>query len=125
MGRMVKQNIHRRLLHNLAGVHDDDAAAHLGNDAQVVGNQQDAHAFLLLDLLHQVQNLRLDGDVQRSGRFVRNQQFRVTAHRHGDHDTLAHTAGELVRIVFQHALRVRDADLLQDLGRALPRLLLG
>ena len=44
------------------------------------------------------QDLRLDGDVERRGRLVGDQQLGVAGQRHRDHHALAHAAGELVRI---------------------------
>jgi hypothetical protein len=44
----------------------------------------------------QVEDLRLDGDVERRGGLVGDQQVRVADQRHGDHDALAQAAGELV-----------------------------
>ena len=65
----------------------------------------------------QVEDLRLDGDVQRSGRLVGDQQLRLAGERHRDHRTLAHPAGELVRVVVQTLLGARDTDLLEQLDR--------
>ena len=53
---------------------------------------------LLLELQHQVEDLRLDGDVERGGRLVGDQHLRIAGQRHGDHHALAHAARELVRI---------------------------
>src|SRR5690606_13714451 len=57
-------------LHDLASVHDDDLVHHLRDDAQIVGDEDDGGPELILELAHQVQNLRLNGHVQRRGRFV-------------------------------------------------------
>ena len=51
-----------------------------------------------LQLAHQIENLRLQGDVERGGRLVGDQQARVAGQRHRDHHALAHAAGQLVRI---------------------------
>mgnify|MGYP003693900531 CR=1 FL=1 len=47
--------------------------------------------------------------------------FGFARERQRDHDALAHAAGELVRIVIDASLRRRDADLGQQVERALPR----
>ena len=52
----------------------------------------------LLKLADQLEDLRLDGDVERGGRFVGDQQLRAAGERHRDHHALAQAAGELVRI---------------------------
>ena len=50
-----------------------------------------------LELLQQVDDLRLDGDVQRGDRLVRDDQLRLQGERAGDADALPLAAGELVR----------------------------
>ncbi len=40
-----------------------------------------------------MQNLRLYRNVERRGGFIGDQQLRSADQRHGDHDTLAQTAG--------------------------------
>ena len=52
----------------------------------------------VLQLAHQVEDLRLDGHIQRGGGLVGDQDLWIARQRHGDHDALAHAAGELVRI---------------------------
>ena len=51
----------------------------LGDDAEIVGDQHDGGAGLLLQLEHQVEDLRLDGDVERRGRLVGDQHLRIAA----------------------------------------------
>ena len=109
------------LLHLAAGIHDDDALGDLGHHAEVVGDQHDGRADAVLEVAHQVEDLRLDGDVERGGRLVGDQQLRVAGERDGDHHALAHAARELVR-VFAHApLRLGNADQRQHLDRAFAR----
>ena len=50
---------------------------------------------------HQLEDLRLDGDVERGGGLVGDQEPRVAGERHRDHHALAHAARELVRIVVE------------------------
>ena len=66
---------------------------------------------------HQLEDLRLDGDVERGGRLVGDQQPRVAGERHRDHHALAHAARELVRIVVGALLGRRDAHPAQHLDR--------
>ncbi len=58
----------------------------------------------------QVEDLRLDGDVERGGRLVGDQQARAVGDRHRDHHALAHAARELVRKGARAPLRIGDAD---------------
>ncbi len=52
-----------------------------------------------LQLAQQLEDLRLDGDVERRRRLVGDQQLGLAGERHGDHHPLAHAARELVRVV--------------------------
>ncbi len=54
--------------------------------------------MLLRELLHFRQDLRLDGDVQRGGGLVGDDQVRPVQHGDGDGHALAHAAGQLMRI---------------------------
>ena len=71
-------------------------------------------------LMH-LDDLRLDGDVERGRRLVGDEHARVVGHRHRDHRALAHPARELVRVLIDAPLGERDADALEQLDRALPR----
>ena len=54
------------------------------------------------------QHLQLDGDVERRGRLVGDQQIGLAGQHHGDHHPLAHAAGQLVRPGRGDAARVAD-----------------
>ena len=73
----------RSLLDHLAGVHHHHAAGHLGHHPQVVGDEQDRQPALLLQPPQQVEDLGLNGHVQRRGRLVGDQQARIASERHG------------------------------------------
>ena len=60
--------------------------------------ENDARAGLVLELLDQLENLRLNRDVERGRRLVGDEQLRLARQRHRNHHALAHAAGELVRI---------------------------
>jgi hypothetical protein len=66
-------------------------------------------AGVTLQLGHQVEDFGLDGDVQRRGGLVGDQQLRAGGHGARDHHPLAHAPGQLVRILVQSLLRVGDA----------------
>ena len=77
MARTVEQLGGVRLLDLAAGIHHHDAVGVLGDHAHVVGDQDDGGAEGLLQLAHQVEDLRLDGDVERRGRLVGDQQLGI------------------------------------------------
>ena len=52
-------------LDDLADIHDRHPVADVGNHAQVVGDEQVGQPHLFLQILEQVQDLRLHGHIQR------------------------------------------------------------
>ncbi len=114
MGRAPEYLGHGAFLDHPAGVHHHHPLGHLGHDAQVVGNHEDGHAELGLQLADEFQNLRLYGDVQGRGGFVRDQQLGTAREGHGDHHPLAHAPRQLVRVFVNSALRVGNLDLAQQ-----------
>ena len=78
---------------------------------------------LCLQLAHQIEDLRLDRDVERGRRLVGDQQLRVAGERHRDHHALAHAARELVRVLAGRAAPARGCARAQHLdgARAAPR----
>ena len=104
-------------------MHDRDAVGDLGDDAHVVGDEQDADTALVGEVAEELQDLRLHGHVERRRRLVGDQELGIAGQRGRDHDALALAAGELVRIGLEAALRLGDADGLQQIrARATARL---
>ena len=109
MLRAGEQFLDRCLLDLAAGIHHDDALRRLRHHAEIVGDEDYRGAELALQVEDEVEDLRLNGDVQRSGRLVGDQHLGIAGERHGDHGALAHAAGELVRIFLRPLFRLRDA----------------
>jgi hypothetical protein len=120
--RAVEQVDHVGLFHLLAGVHHHHAVAALGHHAQVVRDHHHAHAQLLLQALDELEDLRLDGHVQRGGRLVGDQHLGVAGQGQRDHHALAHAAGELVRVLVHAALGLGDLHHAQHFHGALHRI---
>jgi hypothetical protein len=118
----VEDRVGVTLLDDPAGVHDCDLVGHLRDDAEVVRDHYDRGVELALQTLDQLEDLRLDRDVERGGRLIGDQQLRVVCQRHRDHRALAHAAGELVGIGVGAPARLRDADEAEHLDRAVVRL---
>ena len=125
MLHIIEDFIQRTGFAELAAVHDRHAVGHGGDDAHVVRDDDDGCVDLLLQILHQIENLRLNGHVQRGGRLIRNQNLRFAGQRDGDHHALTHAAGKLVRVLVESLGRVRNADHAQQVDGALTALLLG
>ena len=107
------------LLDDHAAVHDDDVVGHSGHDAEVVGYEEYRHACLLLKPAQEVQDLRLDRDVERRGRLVGYQDTGAAGEGHRDHDPLLHAARHLVRIVVHPYFGRGDAHLCEHIDRLL------
>jgi hypothetical protein len=116
--RSVEQVMHLRVLDNLGRIHDDHVVGCLGDDSEIVRDHDDRAPEVILEALHQVEDLRLRRHVERRRRLVRDQEVGIVDQCHGDHHALAHAARELVRIVVDPRLRLRDPDCLQELERA-------
>ncbi len=109
----------RAFLHHLAGVHDPDAVAHLGDDGEVVADEEDRGAQLLSQRGDEIEHLGLDGGVERRRGLVEDEERRVGGERHGDDDALQHAAGELVGVGAKDSARVGDLHAAKGLDRAL------
>ena len=103
MVRVLEQPVDGGLLDHLAGIHHHHALRGFRHHAHGMGDQHHRHAEALLHVLQQIEDLRLDGDVERGGGLVGDHQLGLAGQRHRDHDALAHAAGELVRIVVHAA----------------------
>ena len=113
-----EQRLRRAALDDLAAGHDADPVGEFFDDAEVVGDHQDRHAHALLQVAQQRQDLGLDGDVERRGRLVGDQQVRLVGERHGDHHPLPLAAGQLVRIGLEPLGDVAEPDEVEQLDDA-------
>ena len=93
------------------------------HDGQVVGDEDVREAVLRLQVLEQVDDLRLDRYVERADRLVAHDELGVQRKSARDPDPLALTAGELVRepvgdVGAQADLAQQRGDLLQIIEAA-------
>ena len=117
MGGPVEQDFVRRLLDDEASIHHGDAVGVFGHHAQIVRDQDHGHSGLAPYLAQEVEDLRLDGGVERGRRLVGDQEIGLAGQRHGDHHPLVHAAGKLVGIVLEALARCRDADVVEKTQR--------
>ena len=73
-------------------------------------------------MYEQIQNLRLNRDVERGRGFVRDHERRLHDESHGDEYALSHTARELMRILFGAIFRRGHARKRESLDGAIPGL---
>ena len=125
MPRAVEHRVGRALLGDARGIHDDDAVGIAGNHAEIVGNDDERDVELARQILHQLENLRLDGDVERGGGLVGDDQLGIAGKPDRDHHTLPHAARELMRVLIEPPLRIGDADQLQEFDCARLRFRVG
>ena len=92
MGGMIKNILYPSRFHDDTGIHDINAPAHLGDDAEVVGNEDDSHLVLLLQGSQELQYLGFGRHVESRRRFVGKEEARLTGKSHGDETALAHPA---------------------------------
>ena len=108
------------MLDDAAEIHHRDAVADVLDHREIVRDEQVGELPLALQVLQQVDDLRLDRDVERRHRLVADDQLGPERQRAGDADALALAARELVRVVGH--LRRPQADAREqrrDLLRAL------
>ena len=91
--------LRRADLHDASGVHDGHPVSRPRHHAQVVGHQNGGGMQPLLDIPQQIQYLSLHRHVQRRGRLVRQQNFRLACQRHGHQAPLPLTAGQLMGVL--------------------------
>ncbi len=88
----------RRDLDDDAQVHHRDPVGDVADDAEVVGDEDVGEVELVLEVVEQVDDLRLDRHVERRNRLVGDDQLWAQRERTGDADPLALSARELMRI---------------------------
>ena len=124
MLRVVKDVVDLALLDHPAQIHHDDVVGHLGDHAEVVGDEHDRHPALLLQLAQEIQDLGLGRDVEGRRGLVGDEEARIAGQRDGDHRALAESAAQLERVFVDAPLRLRDADAAQRFDPPQSRLLL-
>src|SRR5688572_21417439 len=84
--------------HDFAQIHDGYPVADMLDHPQVMRDKQVGQMHLLLQLLQEIDDLRLNRNVQRRYRFIADDKLGTDTERAGDADTLALTAAELMRV---------------------------
>ena len=87
----------RPALDDAAAVHDDRLVGDLAHDREVVADEDVGDAGALADVGEQVEDLRLDRDVERGDGLVEDDHARLGRERAGDRDALALAARQRAR----------------------------
>ena len=112
--RAAVQVVGRRQLDEAAEVHHADAVGDVADDGEVVGDEHERQVEPLLEVDEQVDDLRLDRDVERRDRLVGEDDVGLDGQRPGQPDALALATGELVGIAIGGV--GREPDEVQQLG---------
>ncbi len=107
-------------LDQVAGVHDGDAIGDVRDDGEIVRDEKHRQSEFVAEVVEQVEDLLLDGDVERGGGLVGNEELRAVDDGHGDHDALPHASGELVRVAAGALLGVGDGNIAHAFDSSAP-----
>ena len=113
--RVGEEGLGGALFDDAAVLHDGYAVGNLGDDGQVVRDEEHGQVMDAAYLFEEIEDLSLDRDVESGGGFVRDEELRAVDEGHGDEDALALTAGELVGVVVDAALGLRQGDVVHGL----------
>ncbi|MNY52624.1 hypothetical protein D3C86_1883120 [compost metagenome] len=69
--------LHAARLHRFALIHHQHPVGDIRHHAHIVSDKNHPHIHILLQHFDKLQNLRLNRDVQRGGRFIGNQHCRT------------------------------------------------
>ena len=111
-----------RHLDDLAEIHDRDTVRHVLDNREIMTDEEQRQAKF--PHLKQIDDLRLDGDVERRDRLVADDQVRLRRERPCDADALALSALEFVRPSVQritrqaHGIHQRDDLRIKLCGRS-------
>ena len=83
-------------------IHHGNAVRDVVDDAEVVRNKNHGEAEVLLKLFDEIENLRLDRDIQRGDWFIRDDELGFRRQRPGDGNALTLATRKLVRIFPHH-----------------------
>jgi hypothetical protein len=89
---------------NFSEIHHRDPVGDVLHHRQIVRDEDHAQAEFAREFRQQIQDLRLDRNIERRYRLICDQQFRLQRERPRDRDALALSNGKLVRI-FSHKAR--------------------
>ena len=107
---IVEQRVGVGRFDNATGIHHLNAITESGNDAEIMGDKDHAHANFLLHLFDELKDLRLHGHIEGRGRFVGDEELGLCNQCHGNHHALAHATGKFVRVVVYAFFRIVDAN---------------
>ena len=106
--RIAQDLFGRALLDDPSRPHHDDTITQQAHHIQIMRDEQIAHAHRRLQILQQVQDHRLHGNVERRGRLVENDELWMQRDRARDADAGLLAARQLMREAIQQIDRQAD-----------------
>jgi hypothetical protein len=92
MARLAEDFANRAFFDDAAGVHDGDAIGDLRDDAEIVGDEEQAELQFAAKTIEKIEDLFLYGDVERGRGLVGDEELRAAGQGHRDHRALAEAA---------------------------------
>ena len=108
MQRIGKQFFGGAFFYDLPQVHDGNLVGNVFDHRHVVGDEHIGQPHLFLQILQKVQDLRLDGNIQRRDRLITDNELRVHRQGAGNADALAAATVQFVRVTVFQPLRQAD-----------------
>ena len=112
--RLGEQLFGRTRFDNFPALHHATPVRKAPHNAQVMGDEQHRQAVIVLKLLQQFQNLRLNGNIKRGGGLIGDQQLGFVGQGHRNHDALPLPAGQLMREGAKPPFGIADAHLIEQ-----------
>ncbi|MYM18563.1 hypothetical protein GSY69_00855 [Brevibacterium sp. 5221] len=111
---VVEDCLQPALLDDAPTPHHAEGRAELGDNGKIVCDVEQSEAPFLLHAAEEVEDLRLDSDVEGGGGLIAQEDVRLLRECRGNHYPLPHPTGQLEGVRPGAAPRVRDADALEE-----------
>ena len=116
MQRTLEERLRVRDLDDAAEVHHAHAGRDVRDHREVVRDEEVGEPVLALQVLHEVEDLRLHRHVERARGLVAHEELGIRGERAGDRDALPLAAREFVRVFL--AVERREAHVGEELAHA-------
>lgn len=87
------------IFYDFSGIHDGDVVGDVADDGEVVRDEDHSEIELVAEVEEEVEDLGLNGDVERGDRFVCDDELWLRGEGSGDGDALTLSAGEFVWVL--------------------------
>src|SRR5205814_5052446 len=100
--------VDRPKLDDVPLAHNGDVVCDRADESEVVRNEEKPDAHVLPEVGEELDDRRLDRDVERRGDLVADEQYGLGGESAGDRDSLTLAAAQLVGVVIGQVWRERD-----------------